>query len=900
MIEIFTVGGGEYIVNVLNAVASWTGAGGYKSLIQVTMVMGLALAVIVLAFNQDWRAWLNWFLGATLIYMCLMVPRMDVHVTDRVNPSLAPANVANVPLGLALMASFTSQVGDYLTRSAELVFGLPDDLNYSKNGMIYGARLMEATRSLRISDPEFAANLDEHIRQCVFYDLLLGRYSMKQLAESDDIWTTIAPGSAARAQKFVTRQADDSVTASIVTCRDAYTSLSNQWAGLVDSMALNAGRQLYPRQTAALAKTKLLADLPVAYQYLSGVSKNASDIFRQVLTINAMNQAMHGFAGASGTSSVDVFAQTRADIQTERTYASIAENAMKWVPILNVVLTVVFYAMFPVIFPLFLMPKTGPLALRGYVTGFFYLAAWGPLFVILHMILMFKGASDVAAAGSGTGLSLATFAGMTDVNRDIGLLAGYLVASVPFLAGGIAKGALAISGQATSYLNPSQNAAEEAAREASTGNVSLGNSNLDNSTVFSRQFAQGALNPSISYGAPQTRGFSDVGTQTTSFGGAEFATVPNSQYPFTPTLGQDFTSRLSIMASQSRGQSETYSNLAQQSTSSAVTRFNEIRNAYSQGRSSETVSGTGSNDSIGTAFSEVDNASTTLQRQFGLSRRAADDITVSWFLNGEAGIQAKAQGGVLSGGIGAKGGRNQSWTDSDVGIASEDRNRITGTLQQLSDTRNWSSTREGFLRQTSSSSSSQVSTSAAGLSRSLTEAQTYSVEARRAEELASRLENQASWYEGANAAGSLNLSQAYREWGMAEVEANRDYYGPVGFDDVNFQMSAQGQQLQARFVETYADRLHDDIEGQLTLPEFAPVSRPAVTSQGSVRARGPSGGGGSGSLGSAPDTSGISEEVRGAQARGRRLIGQSRGNLDVVTRGAKGASEKAADDVKEW
>ncbi len=87
MIEIFTVGGGEYIVNALNAVASWTGAGGYKSLIQVTMVMGLALAVIVLAFNQDWRAWLNWFLGATLIYMSLMVPRMDVQVTDRVSMS---------------------------------------------------------------------------------------------------------------------------------------------------------------------------------------------------------------------------------------------------------------------------------------------------------------------------------------------------------------------------------------------------------------------------------------------------------------------------------------------------------------------------------------------------------------------------------------------------------------------------------------------------------------------------------------------------------------------------------------------------------------------------------------------------------------------------------------------
>ena len=900
MVEIFTVGGGEYIVNVLNAVAAWTGAGGYKSLIQVALVMGMVLAVIVVAFNQDWRAWLNWFLGATLIYMCLMVPRMDVHVTDRVNPSLAPATVANVPLGLALMASFTSQAGDYLTRSAELVFGLPDDLNYSKNGMIYGARLLESTRSLRISDPEFAANFDEHVRQCVFYDLLLGRYSMKELSESDDIWATIAPGSAARAQKFLTRQADDSVTASIITCREAYSALSGQWASLIDEMTLVAGRQLYPRQTEALAKAKLMADLPIAYQYLTGISRSASDIFRQVLTINAMNQAMHGFAGASGTGSIDVFAQTRADIQTERTYSSIAHNAMKWVPILNVVLTVVFYALFPVLFPLFLMPRTGPIALRGYVTGFFYLAAWGPLFVILHMILMFKGAGDVAAAGGSTGLSLATFSGMSDVNSDIGILAGYLVASIPFLAGGVARGALAISGQATSYLNPSQNAAEEASREASTGNVSLGNSNIDNSTVFSRQFAQGNLAPNIAYGAAQTRGFSDSGTQTTSFPDGEFAAVPNSSYPFTPTLGQDFTGRLGTMASQSRTQSETYANLAQQSTSSALTRFSEIRNAYSQGQSSDTVSGVGTNDSIGTAFSEVDNASRTLQQQFGLSRRASDDITVSWFLNGDAGIGLKGERGPVQASAGLRGGRNQTWTDSDIGIASEDRGRIMGTLRQLSDSRNWSNTREGFLRETSSSSVSQVSTSSSGLSRSLTEAESYTREARRAEEMASRLENQASWYEANSAAGTLNLSQAYREWGMAEMEANRDYYGPVRFDDIEFQMSARGQQLQSRFVESYADRLQDDIEADLSLPDFAPVSRPGIGSAGQVRARGAVGSAGGPSMPDAPDRSDITDEVERVRQQGRGRIGTVRGYLDRQTQGATGASEEAADDVKEW
>lgn len=900
MVEIFTVGGGDYLVNVFQAVAAWTGNGGYKSLLQVVMVMGLALSAITLAFNQDWRAWINWFLGATLIYSCLMVPRLDVRVTDRLNPSLAPATVSNVPLGLALMASFTSQVGDYLTGSAEVVFGLPGDLNYSKNGMIYGARLYDATRSLRISDPEFAANLDEHFRQCVFYDVLLGRYSMKELAESGDIWATIAPGSQARAQRFLTRDAGSGeVISDIVTCREAYGALNGQWASLVDSMGTVFGRQLYPNQTAALAKAKLFADLPVAYQYLTGVSANATDIFKQTLTINAMGHAMHSMSAATGAGNVDVYAQTRADIQTERTYGSIASNAMKWVPLLNIVLTVLFYALFPVLFPLFLMPKTGPMALKGYVTGFFYLAAWGPLFVILHMMLMYKGSADMTAATGANGLSLASFTGMADVNSDIGLLAGYLIASVPFLAGGVARGALAISHQATSYLNPSQNAAEEAAREASTGNVSLGNTSFENSSVMTRQFAQGTVAPSFTYGAQQTRTVSDSGAVTTSFGQASYDQLPNSSYPFTPTLGQEFTSRLSTMASQARANSESYANVAAESTSSAVSKFRELRDQFSKGSSFESASGTSNSDSIQTAFSEVDQASTNLQRQFGLSRRAADDISTAWFLGGEAGANAGLTNGVASAKVGLNGGGTKTWTDSDIGIASEDRSRIFGSLSQMSDSRNWSSTRDGFVRSVSTSSSSSVSTTASGLNTSLTEAQSYTVEARRAEELANRLESQASFFEGDSAAGNLNLSQAYRDWGFAEIEGNRDFYGTARFDDVAFQLSPEGQALQGKFIESYAEQLREGIDDRLVLTTGQPVSRPAISTANSVRERAQIGGSDKGSVPQV-DTVPIQDEVQRAQAGGRQTIGETRSRLNAVTKGAKGASAEAADDVKEW
>lgn len=134
MVEVFTIGGGEYIVNTFNAVAAWTGGGGYRSLLQVVMVLGLIYSLLAVAFTMNVRVWLNWFLGSSLIYMCLMVPTVTVKVTDRINPSLAPAVVDNVPLGLGVIASFTSQVGDWLTRMAETVFTMPSQLSYSSNG----------------------------------------------------------------------------------------------------------------------------------------------------------------------------------------------------------------------------------------------------------------------------------------------------------------------------------------------------------------------------------------------------------------------------------------------------------------------------------------------------------------------------------------------------------------------------------------------------------------------------------------------------------------------------------------------------------------------------------------------------------------------------------------------
>ena len=78
-----------------------------------------------------------------------------------------------VPLGLGVLASFTTQIGDWLTRTAETVFVMPAELNYTTNGMVYGARLFDATRNFVIRDAEFSTNLEEHFKGYTLADMAL-------------------------------------------------------------------------------------------------------------------------------------------------------------------------------------------------------------------------------------------------------------------------------------------------------------------------------------------------------------------------------------------------------------------------------------------------------------------------------------------------------------------------------------------------------------------------------------------------------------------------------------------------------------------------------------------------------------------------------------------------------
>ncbi len=543
MLEVFTVGGGEYLVNTFNAIAAWTGSGGFKSLIQVVMVMGLIYALLITAMDLDWRVWFRWFIQSTLIYLVLMVPTVTVKVTDRVNPGLAPATVANVPIGLGVMASFTSQVSDYLTRTAETVFVMPAALNYSNGGFVYGARLWDKVRGFEIRDPVFKANLDGYLKSCAYYDILLGTKSLKFLSESPDLWADLGVNAATnRGMKYLTDTGGGTVDIEGKTCAQGWALIDAQWEAEVNAYALPFAHTMYPKLSQAAAGAKLASDVPVVSQLLTGTAMTRNQFFKQKSMVDAFEAAQLDFGNADS----DSFALQRADAQTRNAMTTTAEQGLIWIPVLNVVLTVVFYALFPIVFPLLLLPRSGIATLKGYFAGFFYLAAWGPIYVLIHMFIMDRLAAQTNAAAAG-GVSLVTWAGIDAVNQDVATMAGFLMMSVPVLALMVMRGTMSVASNMGSMLAPAQGAADAAALERTTGNYAFGDVSHGNFNANNRQMAQWNQAPNMAAGAAHMGFRGDDGRMYHQYG--EGHTVIDtggaiSQLPFKASMTRGYASDL--------------------------------------------------------------------------------------------------------------------------------------------------------------------------------------------------------------------------------------------------------------------------------------------------------------------------------------------------------------------
>ena len=700
----------------------------------------------------------------------MIVPKATVRVVDRMDPTLAPAVVANVPIGLALFASLTSQVGDGLTRLTEQAFTLPDDLQYRRHGLIFGARLAAKTTRLEITDTVFARNIRNYARQCVFHALLLGHISADDLRESTDIWSLVtaagtpsAGASPARMFEFATRQpggvaGTTAIEREIVTCQAGAARLNGQWNVEIARAGTVFGRRIFPdARTEALARAELLAALPAAHDFLIGASRSAGEIMRQQMVLNAVHDAGEQWAAEAGNAAaLRAYTEARAEAQTVSAYRAIGRQAETWVPLLKIVFECLYIGAFPMAVLLMLTPA-GTAIFRSYVTGLIWLQSWGPLYAVLHRIAMGEAAERMQAAaampGGEIGISLVAQAGIRAVASDVAVMSGYLSMSVPFLAAALAYGLSKATVLATSVLAVGQDAASSAAHESTTGNLSLANTGYDThrfATLEGRQIRTSAHVDTDRY-----TGYAPAGAAMTVTGdgtvvadaGAATSRIPAAGVRLSESLATSHEQR----AAEARTLSRHWSAEAGEARNAAVTDATAMIERYSHDVSTGTAHARGITESESSQAQQLDSHVEKLSEIAGISKNQAAILTGQARVGGgwDFIVKAGAEGSVMW--------RGQT-------IEQDAWNRIKEYDRQHGVTETWSQVADASRRYSTQTGDSELASLDESLSANLTRMRSFQERASLARQESESWSEQAAQVRSDAQAIERELGQPFFAW----------------------------------------------------------------------------------------------------------------------------------------
>lgn len=631
--EIFSYGNGEFLRLVFNGIAAIVGDGNFITILKISGLMGLLWVLVEAAFRGR-AVNLQWLLAVVLVVNVVLVPRTNVIITDRIDVTQSGV-VGNVPLGLAMFAGGASKIGDWMTRAFETVFSLPDDIQYHKSGMLFGQYLVEASTRFEITDSRVAGNLAEFWQSCVFYDLLLGLYTWDDLLSATDTLEFLK-GHTSQSRSYV--HTDASGSRDTVVCRvGANGVLGTEINATVDSARSYYGRKLVKAPDQAAAVAKFAAAMPISYQYIAGLSMSAEQIIRQNALANSLRRGLTQFAARvdAGAAAQD-FALARAEQERRTTFAAMGELAGRTLPLLRGIFESFIYAIFPVVLMLLILPAAAKVALT-YLKALLWIQLWAPLYALLHFAMtffsQFPAQSGLVLPTGYTALSMATHTALGQVMSDVSAVAGYLSLSIPMISylvinqGGAMMASLAAR-VAGSYEAPVSKGADE----ASTGNISLGNTSLGNASWWQQNTSPSFRTGTTTITDPET------GVTYTTTGAGAFMQVPQSDLPFSASIGNAVKSNVQSQLSRSLQAAETQ--MADYSTNTTAM-FNQMERFLHQAGSETTASDTWRHGE-GATFRQEHGEVQRLQEEFGRTHGLDKGQTTR--LLGSASVGVKAFG----------------------------------------------------------------------------------------------------------------------------------------------------------------------------------------------------------------------------------------------------------------
>lgn len=491
---ISTIGGGEFLYDILNGIILTINSPAYKTIIHGIMLIGLLFHIFKTSTVGTYGEAIKWFFLCYFVFSLAIIPKATVIIEDRLNNGV-PNIINNVPIGLAFPASFISNLDATMAEMFDTNFTPVGDISYTNAGMLFGNSVIDAiTKADLTSDIE--NNFKEFVRQCVYDQILLGNILKERLKESGNL-NAIILDEANHSNIFHVNYTT-STGSQIISCKAAAGKIKSDLDNTTNKVALKIAGILNPslykyNSTTALNKTDMqIADVNT---YLLNSAKDSLETIRQGMIIQGFIDGMD--KRMSLASSDNPYARVKAKLTQRESWKVIGANAPTYVVILKIFIQVLLYALFPIVIVMIMAGIFGFSILIEYFKALFALALISPMFAILNRIsygfTSYKLSALITENPSPVehGINLGNILKIQEFNADIMAFSGYLsIMLVPMAftitqrgfsaMGNIIGGAM----QGTAVSNASTTANEVISGNYSLANTSIGNDNLYNSSKY--------------------------------------------------------------------------------------------------------------------------------------------------------------------------------------------------------------------------------------------------------------------------------------------------------------------------------------------------------------------------------------------------------------------------------
>ena len=664
VVEIFTYTNGDVAKQVMNAIAVLFKSDGFASIIQVAAMFSLVATSFHYFMKQDHKDIGKW----AAVYFAvpfLFNITATVQITDLTDPT-GNYRVDNVPIIVALPSSWASRYMYAVTKTVEDVFHVPNDEQYSKTGMMFGAKLYRLSSHNEIENSQLKSYWQHYMSSCIRGDILLNnKYTWKQLANAPDIWQFLAENNPSPLRAI--KMGND-----YPVCKDALPRLKRMFEAESAQNIKLLGSWVYGNK-ATSNEAFLTSSMQNGYQKYANISKSASQITLQNMTINALRNGLADDAAmTNNTAAAFNYAYTQNKMQTTSMWAGMALQAREFLPMLQSILFLLFSCVAFLVVALAMIPQFTALVLGNYIKGFIYLGTWPVMFALINFIMTTRLSLNTSAvADIYHGITLSNTDALQEMHSRYAAMTGFLMMSVPVLIVPLLMkgGAAVMSSMSHQFAGMMNSVNSRTSASAASGDINLGNAQVDNysyNNTHANKLDTTSLDRSYGNTVQSANGY-----ETTTFDSGK--QVINGQNAISSGLEANISGSnvMSQSLSQSASQMTTASLNAGEQTSQNIRAAANSAMSLTSGTSENQTYG--SNASVGDSgtsnkgFSDMSSLASSYAKEFGVSKVDAYNDLFTMYAGAEAGAKVGTPGAgffgssaSLSANAGMKGSTDES------------------------------------------------------------------------------------------------------------------------------------------------------------------------------------------------------------------------------------------------